>query len=223
MKNAIARIVGTDADEPSLTLEQEHRTRISSVNAARAELVVLRATTAWDGEAAMSVRRAQDALEAATAALAASRQGTAVAMVNRALGTPEGFGVPMSEARAELQRAQDELEAAKDAKRYLEGQIPAAVDRLSSAEWRVSDIVKTVMLTRVRPLGAAYMAEHARIQRAAADDRQVYDWMHLRKLIDGSDPPFRIERHSAADAWKDWETALLTDPDAVMPALLGAE
>jgi hypothetical protein len=117
----------------------------------RSTTEVLRATTSWDGEASVSVRSAQDAVEAATAALQASRHGTTAAFVQRAMKQPEGFGVPIAEARAELLRAQDELEAAKDAKRYLEGQIPAAEGRLSGAEWRVDEAVRTVIVHEVLP------------------------------------------------------------------------
>jgi hypothetical protein len=222
----IARIIGTDATEPALTPRQVLRTAQSAVNAARAELDVLRVTTAFDGEASTSVRRAQDAVEAATAALRASRQGTAVAMVSRALGTPEPFGVPIQEIRAELQRAEDELEGAKDAKRYLEGQIPDAERWLQSAGWKVEAAADAVIVAEVSPHAAKIWEEHARVKREAQELDAAVEWLRRhdfgKAIGKGSHLPIPVhDRDAGARPWQSWKAALLTDADAVMPVIAG--
>jgi hypothetical protein len=220
---SIARIVElADGVDPALTPRQALRTAISAHTAAKAELEVLTQTTAYDGEASASVRSAEAAVEAAKAALQASKNGTAVAMVNRALSQPEGVGIPIAEARAELLRAQDELEAAIDAKRYLAGQISAAESRLSGAEWRVDEAVRTVIVHEVLPNAQRIHEEHDRIWKAATEIAQVVSWLRLNKAVGAS--PFPMVAQNAYDGaavWREAEKALRVDADYQLPAFPG--
>jgi hypothetical protein len=138
------------------------------------------------------------------------------------MGKPEGFGVPLAEARAELLRAQDELEAAKDAKRYLAGQIPTAESRLLGAGWRMDEAVRTVIVHEVLPHAQRIWAEHDRIWKAATDIAQVVSWLRLNKAVGAS--PFPMVAQNAYDGaavWREAEKALRKNADYQLPSFPG--
>jgi hypothetical protein len=222
MAKTIARIISTGEAEPALTPRQNLETTLLARNAARAELEVLLTTTDATGEASIAVRAAEERVRAAETAIEANRRASAVAYVQQHMSQPPGAVMPSGPLHEELLAAREGLDALKSAKALLLAMVPAAEGRVGGAEWRVAEAIKTVMVTEVRPLSAAYLEEHARLQKAAAEDMEVYEWLRLQKLIDVSDVPmFRIERHSAADAWKDWAMALDVDAAAPMPVIAG--
>jgi hypothetical protein len=128
----IARMVGLseDAGSPELSPRQKLRTCISTADAARAELQVIRSAVEWSGGAGLAVERAEVAVETAKAALEASKRGSAQSMVARALGTAEGAGIPIAQARLDLQVCEDEFEAAKIARAALQSMIPEVENKL---------------------------------------------------------------------------------------------
>lgn len=88
---------------------------------------------------------------AVEAALADSKRGTYVAFVQRGMNQPEGVGVPISEARHALQVTEDELEAAKEAKGWLQSQIPDAEKQLQKCGERVDAAVNGVIVAEIGP------------------------------------------------------------------------
>jgi hypothetical protein len=238
MTKSVARIVGlvpADGAEPQFSPRQKLRTAISAANAARAELGVLQETTAFGGDASRAAREAEASVEAARAQLAESKHGTYVAFVQRAMGQPEGVGTPIAQARLDLQVCEDELEAARDALKYLEGQIADAEGRLSGCELRVAAAVNAVIIAEVSPYAAKVWEHHAKITREARELDGVVKWLaRLAPSSEAGGPnptignshlttPMHAAHDGAVNSWDAARRALHTDADAKLPPIPGVE
>lgn len=119
---------------------------ITERNAAKAELEALEAAAgSWDAPAAVAVREARAALEAATASIATAQDTAADYFVAAASGQAIPPPLSVSEARAAEKAARDNLAAAESSRATLQERIPAAEQALQFRETAVAAAVSEVL------------------------------------------------------------------------------
>jgi hypothetical protein len=220
----IGRMMGlVSTAEQELSPRQKLRVAIDAHVAAQAELDMLEKAADWSGIAAKRVGIAEDDIAAAKLALETAKEAAADLLVNRSLGLEESGGMTVQEARAALQTAQDNLEAAQAARATLKSRIPDAQGRADHTGRRVDDAAMAVVIAEVAPHSSKVWAEADRIGRIADDLREQVDYLSRWNIITPSDQPQRVVTHDAgADVWRQALAALKQNADAQLPPIPGA-
>jgi hypothetical protein len=129
----------------------------------------------YDGPAATAEHAAHEALERAQAALGQARQDAASHLVNASLGTASAPALTVREARAAVQAAEDDVEAAVAARATIRGRLEPAAKAVESAQWRVDRCALAVV--RAETDVASLLSELDALHRQVADKGRMLEWL----------------------------------------------
>lgn len=212
---------------------------IAAHREAEAAHAALVAACDFDGPASTAITQANEALNAAQAALEQAKQDAAAALVAAAMGAPNVPTMTAKKAREAVANGEDDLAAAIAVRDTLRGRIAPAAKAVERAAWRVDGCVRAVLLAEA-PI-AALLAEldgHYRkitdlgralcvltgpngIPRNGPDayPEASYVWSLLTQ------PPMNWVMWQtlspSAVAWETAMAALMTDATTPLPAVTG--